>query len=320
MAGGSLTERARLTISGNTLGTTTSGYIVWYPSYHNYPTGDDTPMNAYYFENANSAIVPTNTVANPLGQGTTNTTGTSVFDPFGTTLAGNAFSRAKTISACLQVEYIGALSSISGQVALIPNFSLRAFNSSLTSPVITATTVDTLFGYASVRERLQVSGHEVIWRPTVEEAVLRTGGSEYNAFNTYTGPRPNTIILKGTGGVDQTTITAETSDSLGICIAWRGVPNLANCLSINLVKTVALELAPIMGIQTPYVEPLNTSSPFATVTTWLDRNAPNWQTRFMNTSWNVAGSLARAFAPRMSSNLIGNGTARRGNLRIENMD
>lgn len=318
VAGSSITERLRTTISPGG-GANGSGYLFWFPSFHNYSNGADTPMNAFYFEGTAGGATPFNTQAAPMGTGTPSTTGLAVSDPVGPLLIANVYSRAQTLSACAQIEYIGPLQSISGQVALIPNISMRAFNTAINTPTVTPVSVDSLFNYASVRERLQVTGHEVVWRPSPEESVPRTGGGEYNSVTAYIGPRPNAPMMLGTPGTDGTLISAETSDSLGICIAWKGMPNIANCLSINLVKTVGLELTPSSAIQAPFRPTVSTTgpSPFNTITSWLDRNAPNWQAHAMNRTVGVAGALARAYAPRLIDRILPR--RNRGSLRIQDL-
>jgi len=85
------------------------------------------------------------------------------------------------------------------------------------------------------------------------------------------------------------------------------------CLSINFVKVVSLELTPSgSAIESPVVsEPVSFGNPVNTITAWLDKNAPGWQSKAINVTTNVAGTLARAYAPRALS-MMSNGIRGRG--------
>jgi len=306
---GAITERIRSSITGNGIATSTCGYIAWFPSYHNAGVGA-SPANLVYWESTSSSATPINTNAAPFGTGTggVNNSGYSYPDPASTTL-GSVFGRAKTMSACLQLEYTGKLSDISGQVAIIKNLPLRALFSNTTSTIIAPIPVDTLFAFAGERERLQVTGHEVIWRPTDTSSIFRTGGGERSNASLAT----DTVWEVGVVGSSTSTLSAVDAENMyGMCIAWKGIPAVQSCLNINLVKVVDLELYPSgSAIESPVIPPaVNVFNPMQTVTTWLDRFAPQWQSRAVNATVNVAGLLARAYAPQGVS-VIRNGL--RGN-------
>lgn len=306
---GQITERVRATAAANVAGTDTAGYVVWFPSYHNPGVTAEYSSNLFYFDNASTSVQPLNTTANPTGMVALATTGLFRADPASAILGSSAaFSRAKTMSACLQVEYLGALQSISGQVAIIPNLPFRAFYGTSATTVINPPTVDTLFAYASVRQRLQVTGHEVIWRPSDDSSVFRTAGNEGSAATAVM--RADAVLRNGNPASTSTTIASTEPDEIyGICIAWRGVPAVASCLSINAVKVVDLELAPsgfaveptFAGLGNPAASSIN---PVNTVTSWLDRYVPNWQFRAVNASINAAGQLAMNYAPAWAVSTI----------------
>jgi len=220
---GAVTERVRSTISGTNSATAVNGYVVWFPTYHN--RGNvAASSNILYYESTGTNSVPVNSTANPLGCIGVSTTGVAVLDPASNVIGGaGAFGRGKTHAACLQLDYVGRLSDVSGQVAIIKNFPLKGMFSNDTSPVLIAPTIDQLFAYASERERLQITGHEVIWRPTDGSSVYRTAGSERPGTG---GVSPDTAWTNGVAGTSQSTLSATDSDEMyGICIAWRGVPS-----------------------------------------------------------------------------------------------
>lgn len=323
---GQISERVRKTITANAAGTDVNGYVIWFPSYHN-TNGDSVPACFYRFENASASVAPTNSAATPMGQTAVNTTGLFEVDPCNANLvAGSTFSRARTLSACLQLEYLGALSSASGQIAAISNISLNAFNrnSSGTTSTINAPTVDDLFSYAYKRQRLQMVGHEVVWRPTDMSSVFRGSGRAVTGTASGT-PVIDAPMRTGLVGISPSTIVAvDPANVLGVAIAWRGVPALANSISVNAVKVVDLELNTIGTVIEPsYAD--NSSYPpsmFSTsinvVTSFLDKAYPGWQSRAINSAVGVAGDLAMSYAPAVLPGFASRGIRGRIPLPIEN--
>lgn len=316
---GQITERVRSTLTFPQTATDINGYVVWFPSYHNPNSGDGYPANYFVFTNSLTSTAPLNNSTNPLGTIAENTTGLFYADPASPTVAtSSAFSRARSLAACLQVEYLGALSSASGQVAVISNFSFNAFNrGGATSTTITAPTVDQLFSYAHDRKRLQMTGHEVVWRPSDAQSVFRGSGT---FAGTATDLRADAIMRRGTATANTTVVcSTQPADIYGICIAWRGVPPTALCMSINAVKVVDCELAPSgNNIEPTYVSaeaPVTgvLGSTISSITNYLDSYVPNWQSRAVNATIGVAGDLAMAYAPALLP-----GTASRGVLGRSN--
>jgi hypothetical protein len=273
--------------------------------------------NLFYFENASSAVAPINTNPNPTGMVASGTTGTFLADPAQGLVAGTVFSRAKTLSACMQIEYVAALSLASGQIAVIKNYPLKGFYRNITANTIAAPTVDELFAFASIRERLPLDGQEVIWRPSDVTSVYRTGGAERGAAVITT----DAAFSNGVVGTSTSSFSAADPDNqYGIVIAWRGVPDILQCVSLNLVKTVALELVP----NAPFVEPTFAGSkeleegplPVEHSTSWLDTHIPNWQSHAMKMAGKGANLgldlISKVYAPTgrlapiRASNLRGN--------------
>lgn len=226
-----------------------SGYIVWFPSFH----GDSKTAGAGFFNssmlmygNSNPAIPPINTALLPFGFAAEITTGSAVADPVNISLgAGSPFSRATTLSACLQLEWLGALSATQGQVAVVQNYPLSSFcpsTGALGTPPIPPS-VNEIFSYAARRERLSVRGHEVVWRPTDEQVKPRTAGDELYGTNSK-GPKADTCFWIGeTAGASASYLSnPNPSEIYGIAIAFKGVSD-STLIQINAVKTAALELS-----------------------------------------------------------------------------
>lgn len=312
---GAITERVRTTVSEPGYATSLNGYAVWFPSYHN---GGFTvnSSNLFVFENASASTKPVNTAANPFGLVDLATTGVSQSDPGYATTNSATFSRGKTHSACIQLDYVGKLSDISGQVAIIKNLPLRGLFSNKSTSTLDPPSVDTLFAFAAERERMQPTGHEVIWRPTDESSIYRTSGNDRVSALT-----PDTAWANGVLASAPSTLSATDADEMyGICIAWRGVPGVVGCLVLNFVKVLSLELAPSgASIESPVID--NTpsfSNPMSTITSWLDKFTPGWQSTAINTTANVSGLLAKAYAPKALS-LMTNGLRGRGRLLLNDL-
>lgn len=297
---GSLVERLRRTLTLPAAAASVNGYVVIYPSFHNSGAPGYNAANNFYFEANSTAVAPINTVANPAGSG--GTSGSWIVDPAYSVLAGTGpFARAKCLSACVQVEYLGALSAIQGQVAVVSNYSLSALNTN-TGAVTTAfgfPTVDQVFAYAAVRERMQLEGHEAIWRPSADQSKFR--GTQVEESGAAATSLPDAAFWAGSAGVQQTNeINTEPSEVLGMCIAWRGIPAVANVLSINVVKAVELELAARNGqieeIPTPPTTSASAQGYVQSAINLLDRNFPNWQRRLITQASRYA--IQSTFAPR----------------------
>jgi len=301
---GTIVERVRSTFDCHSVAGDVNGYFVWFPSYHNLgSTGAFS--NAFLYTNASSSATPTNTAANPLGMVAVGTTGLSEQDPGNATVDSAIFSRAQTISACLQLDYLGALSSISGQVAIIKNLPLKAFITSDTSTVVAAPSVDTLFAFASTRERIQISGHEVIWRPSETSSILRSSGGERG----YTSGAPDAVWSNGAIGSTQSVLCNLEDSVYGVAIAWKGIPNTASNFQVNMVKVMNLELGPSGNtIENDFCPAPNAGEPnlISKAVAWLDNNVDHWQTKAVNGMSHVAGRLARSYTQNIGvSTLLG---------------
>lgn len=285
--GGSVTERFRRTYTLSN-GTSTCGYVIWFPTYHNEgaravaATSSPSayrPGNLVWFDNALSSYAPLNTTASPWGMDSAvATSGKFLIDPVNDSLTDNtAFSRGRTLSACLQLEYLGKTMDTSGQVAILKNASFASLDRAPGGTFSFAPpSVDDIFNHAAVIERTQLHGHEAIWRPSEDSSVLRdSAGLGANAI--ATAARADTAFWSGTAGTQATVVSsADPANAQGIVIAWRGFqPGVA--VNINAVKVVELEVA--ARFNTVEAAPLSTKSAAHVddCVAALDAIEPDWQ-------------------------------------------
>lgn len=296
--GNSIIERVRSTISLPTTATNNNGYIMWFPSYVGNgnsevnPGPTYTPGNLYLFQNASTSVSPSNTTALPMGLDSVTTTGVFLADPSLTSIStGSAFSRAKCVAACSQLEFLGALSTCSGQVAIISNATLSNINQNVgaSGQEFIPPSIDQVFSYAAYRERLQLDGHEVVWRPSDATSVLRSYAAGYaGAAQTSVA---DTVFWTGQKTVVPTHVSCmEPRDACGIIIAWKGVPAIANSISLNFIKVIELELAARSNNIETTCPNIESGTSVADSVHLLDELKPSWQTG------SVAASMAAAMA------------------------
>lgn len=276
-----------------------NGYIVWFPSYScgSQSVANYYPYNAYVFEDAASSTVVTNSVAVPMGRGTTG--GNFLSDPccklIDSGSSPTAFSRAKTLAACMNVEYSGSMSAAAGLIAKVANMSVTSFmpqkpGSTPSVPM----TIDQMFAYANKRGRLDIAGEELKWYPTETGSVMRTPAIEGATNAVINGTTlEDTVWWSGVAGTSATTVTCEDSNTNNaIVIAWKGA--VVGTLNINLTKVVELELNAFSNTIEEPKGPVNTakSGGVAAVTEFLDKVNPSWQTDVMNTGMRMASGMA----------------------------
>lgn len=285
--GGSITERFRKTYSiSNT--TSTCGYVIWFPSYHNTGavstatasgTNAFSPGNLVWFDNAIPSYAPLNTTASPFGlDAAVATSAKFLIDPaFVPVNDNNAYSRGRTLSACVQLEYLGSTSSTQGQVAVIRNASFLNINRSSSNSLWAPPSVDDIFNYSALIERTQLSGHEVVWRPSEDATVLRGSGMLGTAAIAVAA-KADTAFWAGSATNTNTVIScADPQNACGVVIAWRGFPPAVGNVSVNVVKVVELELAsrnntvegmPLSSKSTAHIDECVST---------LDKVNPSWQ-------------------------------------------
>lgn len=302
------------------------GYAIWFPSFTNRGKYNEiySPSNVYLHQTGAPATRPINSAITPMG--TVGLTNTGIFLPdpayYVTSGTSSTFSRSKAMAACIQLEYTGALQSIGGQVAVISNFSLAAFDMNRGAPAtwIQPPSVDEVFAYASERHRISLDGHEVVWRPRATTSVLRSNGDAGTGTpDINMGPKSDTcfwngsttVVAPATSAMPTTVVPPNPSEIYGICIAWRGInTNTTGGMILNFVKVSAMELGNISGMLEPsYIpRPISTtwSDTVDKVCAYLDNVAPGWQRRAIHMASTTAVSgLARVMAPNVRMGITG---------------
>lgn len=296
---GAVVERQRSTLTFPAVAAQNCGYLVWFPSY-NGATGIGGNSNLFYWSSASTTLRPINTNVEPLGT-TLATSGMFLPDPTAASIpAGGGFTRARCVSACMQLDFIGSLANTAGQVAVIRNLSLAAFNLQTgTVNAFSPMTIDEMFAYAHTRERLSLDGHEVVWRPTDSESVLRTQGLD-PANSTW---EPDALFEQGNPAINATSCRALMPGNVtGIAICWRGTTaSSPNFMSANFVKVAELELAPRVNLTEMVPRPvMGERTSYAQVTDYLDKYLPDWQARSIRMASGVMRTAARTYAPMLT--------------------
>lgn len=322
---GAITERARTFAAVNGGTNATCGYVAWFPSYTSHSimsTAGGNNYNCFFWESAGSSLVPVNTTTAPMGSG--GSSGQFLVDPAGPFVStGSAFSRQKTYSACIQLEWLANLAAIQGQICVVKNMSLGALNraSGTAGAAYAPLSVDEVFQYAAERQRTQVGGHEAIWRPTVDSCVYRTNGQEQsNLTTTATGDLADAIWVSGVPGSSLTVDRcANPNNAYGIVIAWKGWPQATFASGqVVLVKSFALEMAPRSGAIESIPRQLTNDTEgtlIAKAVEFLDATRPGWQTKLMTAGMDKVGALAMAYGPRIIRAVAGP----RGSIRGSRM-
>lgn len=297
--GGTVAERLRKTFTLSN-STSTCGYVVWFPTYHGKgadgvaataPYAPYVDSNLLWFDNALSSYRPINNLTNAWGcDDAVATSGKFLFDPAGELLYNaSTYSRAKTLAACLQLEWLGATMDTAGQVAVLQNMSLINLSRSSSTGTFGPPSVDDIFSYSAQIERTQLSGHEVIWRPSEDASVMRQTVSQ-NLGQASTSAKGDCGFWSGTKGSGETKIaSADPANATGIVIAWRGFP-AGKPVSVNVVKVVELELAARNNAVETRPLSTGTTTKVDDVVAMLDSSFSSWQLGSVVN--NAAGKLA----------------------------
>lgn len=312
---GAVIERVRSTVTLDT-SVNDSGYIVFFPSYHG--SGVTTGYSngsIFLYTTPDPTVGPVNTAALPLGAGAaTATNGRFIGDPIVGSLGPTSpFVRAQCLSACVQLDCLTALSTVAGQVAIVSNYSMAALNinSGATGSTLQLPSVDAVFAYAATRERLNLDGHEVRWRPSDHAAIPRTRAADDSSVAAV-GPIADAVMWQGlASGLGEVTkdVTVDPASANAICIAWRGVPKATSSHVLNIVKVVSLELA----ARNNCIEQIPTGTSSDSVATTID-SVTNMLDRTFRTGWQI-GKGIYDFSMGMLS--ISNGAAKAYKL-VEN--
>lgn len=290
--------RLRKTESVELANTLTSGYIIWFPDYNEFPADAGTYTagfgNLFAYSSTDASVRPLNNVgASPFGGEDNWATNLSakttqgIPDPAARFISGNTIAQdARTLSACMSLVYTGRMMEASGEIAFIENFPLSACMAN--DPYIatsTAPSVDEMFNYSTKELRFGTDKHEVVFRPSDTSSVFKPPGA---------GP----IIIEGTGGsvASRMTEQAQAEQPQAIGFAWRGLaPETDQTTPFSFAFTKNIEWRPkvFSGLtHTPPVQ-INKTQQASTAVHALDTKTPSWSTRVVDGLVSAAGHMAQ---------------------------
>lgn len=316
--GTSMVERSRTTFQP--YDAHYNGYVLWFPSYTGLGASEgdqgvgsaNLGQNFFVFTSDSLIASPTNTTSEPTGSNSRLSGGNPgqwIADPAAEILSpGSPFSRGKTLAACLQMDYIGKLSDISGQVAVVKNLSTSALSDGVKP--MTFPSIEDVFRYAHLRERTSLEGTEVKWRPAEAEMKFRTTGGDATPYSDQ--PGTDTLFRQGspaeTDGSVSCLVDPDAADASGILIAWMGIAS--HDLIFNGVKVSELEIAPVSHMVESPVTSTTEPTSVDYVVGVLDSVSPGWQTSLKRTATKLGSAVmsswvlprARIMAHRAGAN------------------
>ncbi len=293
-SGDTVVKRVVNEISLHAVAANAFGYLAWWPSYHNNGLGAGLGGNLLQFEPNATTVPVANSVANPTGT-TLATSGNFIVDPAAAILGQtntSVFQAARTLAACMQVYYVGALQTCQGMLATIENLTpeqLMQPGSDIGSSVAQLL----VFGES---QRFPIEGAEVKWTP--EEATrLRTEGSVSAAIGTVYGTADDCFI-EGTPATNRSQFGPNAAKSSGIAICYSNLNSAVSAdVRARLTKVVELEVNTSAGITEAKVKAQPpTASMYASAIEFLDHTRPGWKTTLSN--------LGKTLTMRAFSSLI----------------
>jgi len=276
-------------VSLGALASSTCGYVVWCPALAG-GSGPTHGASMFTWLSTDPNLAPTNSIANPFGLGPTGTTTIGTSDPAHTFMHTGIAGSCRTVSACMQMAYIGRSDENQGQVTIledIPQSVIFGDPNILGQPPIA--TVNTLINYCgNGPQRFTNQTQEVRYRPDPDNAgTFVQNSAESSDCGIELGV--NAVSVSEWGGV------AHDHEPKYIGYAFRGfaADKLGYEVTLSLVKNIEWQMAPIYGLAaTPSVQIHPTSMVSRTVQL-LDKADPNWA----STAKSAAGSLVSQYGP-----------------------
>lgn len=266
------------------------GYIVWFPTFHNdqdVSTSTQTCLNTIMWASSNASAIP---ALNDYGRGNTLLTAVSYPDPCYNFIKGDVCQDARTLSACLEVEYSGTTSGGQGLVGTLTNVPVSALlygGTGNTPPSVTM-----MMQYCNQKTRA-VDREIVKWRPKIGDASFR---------DDINGP---IMTANSAGGI--TSIPSYSNDDAptGIGFVFYNVTALSDYL---ITATKNIEWRPEVGSGLSQMPPTGTTSPgiLNGILKSLDDNYPGWQVKMAQGSASLlVNAVAQmALGGAMPSNAI----------------
>jgi hypothetical protein len=252
--------------------TGTNGYVLWCPTYVN--TAET--INCFIYVTADSSVKLANTVADPLGTGTTS--GNTLAVGASTFVGTATVSDFRLISACIRATYTGALQDSSGLLAHVQNLPVDTVLLGQAS-IDQCASVDDIFALSSEVERFGVETHETRYRPN---------GAALEVFK----QDASAVYDLGVAGTSRTTMTNESKRFAPVFFgfAWKGIR--ASDIALDFVQNIEWRPETRAGFVSVVPRQMNPVGYKGQVTAWLDQHYPGWATAAASHARNAALRLA----------------------------
>jgi len=262
-------------------GTSTCGYLLWFPNYTGTTAGGN-PANMFTWQSADPGILPSNTIAQPFGSqvSASDVTAAAVRDPASVFLNGDFADSARLLSACVKMSYTGKLMDTQGQIIPVSGLTLDQL---FTSGENSCIDVNSIFLLSKDPGRLGVDTAEVVYNP-VDPGMER-----------FRSPEDAAVTL-GVPGVSTSIHGTDAENFQPTCVgfAWRGIQaNSVNQLIFQITKNIEWKAARNSGMPNKSRTIGNGVSKVGAAVAALDRASPNW--------WNRATKTVKSAISQISS-------------------
>lgn len=262
--------------------TGTSGYLVWFPDFTG---GADTGGNGalYIFASTDSTTGPVNTVADPLGRGSSaaSINGNFLEDPSHTFLTGSVVQDSRTVAACCKMIYTGRNDSLAGRVGYLDNIPRDAL---LAGAGGSPPSVEDMFRYSPNAMRTPLDIIENKFRPTDGSEYYRTAG-------TASETDKDRCFTIGSGAA--TSIGSGTPSGLcpGIGFVWDGL-TADSALAFDFVKAVEWRPDMTSGLTAAPTHKSSGVNVVSRAVSYLDTKHPGWQRMALRIAKSAGATIA----------------------------
>lgn len=275
-----------------------AGYVVWFPDFTGGNASSASTINTngslFFYNSTSSSVAPTNTTAEPLGMSATltSTRGSFRADPAHAWVASSACQDARTVSACMQFQFTGAMSTTQGRFGMVEGITREML---LTGTSGGPPTADELFAVASHVERMPLDVKELKYRPSLQGEFFRT--EALNSLTSAANDSADACYTVGIGGSNKTTLHATGMTSggvLGLAFVYTGLDPSTAAFTVTFTK--AIEWRPEIGqgmvLNIPRSVGDGTNIAQKTVAL-LDKHIPNWQSMMRHGAAHLGNALAK---------------------------
>lgn len=274
--------------------TATCGFVLWAPEYHNPgKISSDAPSREAIFNMWFGSGLTSSSLINLNGLSMTGEFGTqAIRDPASDFGRSALVASARTLSACMRLNFVGTISNCRGLVARleVPYSMVDAYLGQGASVGNTVgITVDQLFAMSDDVRRTSLDPVEIKFVPRPDAKFLSGFGGPNDATGYPTWPdgaRDTDQLLDSSStngtGTDVAFIPGESArvnDPMLIGFAWKGLgTNAADDFQLDLYKNLEWKPDASQGIPQVSKITMHTVPPVSAAARALDRAAPEWKT------------------------------------------